>query len=490
MKESTKRNIIDGSILVTTTVGGIFGVVTGIPVIQVAAYLPPIVQAVFLKKLGIENKIDEDLNEDLKKLILSTCKITKKQLQKKSSSIADFFGYACARIESELKKNFSIENIGVFFKECIEQDANCEGVYLSEEDLQDLINIFVNTFIENLPKCSKLADYLLTLAIVNLDQRIQNLEKGNDNSTDEARDILRKYINNIKNCRECKGELDAQENEAIIAKVAAAIFFYSTDEVRKISRKYFNIIKNRGRFKGYSDVQESEEVITEITDSIFMQNIGGSIEKTLEEIVFPEDHKWGDSISLCGKGGSGKTYQILRLIEIILDEKNRIYHGIIPFYLELNDIKNNYEEAVLCSISKEHDLNINELKNILKTHANRCIIFADGLNEITDRNIRSCVINDICNIREKYNTRVVLSSRDDHSRQFNGRNRGANQKFTAAKVCDLKPSQINNYFEICLEDFNITLLYSEIKPLTQRLLCNAQGYVYGIIQKQNKKGQL
>ena len=180
----------------------------------------------------------------------------------------------------------------------------------------------------------------------------------------------------------------------------------NTDEVRNISRKYFSIIKNRGRFKGYSDVQESEEVITEISDTIFLKNIEGSKEKTLEDIVFPQDHNWKDSISLCGKGGSGKTYQFLRLIDIILDENNEIYHGIIPFYLELNDIKKNHETAVLRSISENHDLKLEELKDILRTHTNRCIIFADGLNEITDRNIRGRVIDDICNIREKYNTRA------------------------------------------------------------------------------------
>lgn len=160
-----------------------------------------------------------------------------------------------------------------------------------------------------------------------------------------------------------------------------------------------------------------------------------------------------------------------------MDEKNTIYHGILPFYLELNDIKRNCEDAVLYSISKNHDLDITMIKNILKSFANQCIIFADSLNEITDRNIRGCVIDKICNIREKYNTRVVLSSRDDHSWQFNSRNSGANQKFTTAKVCDLKPPQINNYFKICLENCNITLLYSDIMPLTQLFYVMHKGYL-------------
>lgn len=442
MKESTKRNIIDYSSLIATTVGGVLGVVTGIEAIQAAAYLPPIVQFVFLKKLDVDNKIYKDLSEDFKKLILSACDTTKDQLQKKNSSIADFFGYACARIECELTKDFSVENIDVFFYENIKQETIFENVQMTEKDLQELTTMFVNEFIKNLPNYSKLADYLSISGVLDHEHRLRELERKT-NGTNSASDS---FINSN-----------------------------SIDEVRNSSKKYFNIIRNRGRFKGYSDVQESEEVITGIADAIFLKNIEGCVEKTLEEIVFPKDHTWSNSVSLCGKGGSGKTYQFLHLIEIILDEKNKMYQEIIPFYLELNDIKRNYENPVLYPISKNYEIDIERLKNILETYASQCIIFADGLNEITDRNIRGCVIDDICNIREKYNTRIVLSSRDDHSRQFNSRNRGLNQKFTAAKVCDLKPSQINKYFKICLKGCNTTLFYSDIMPLTQRLLCNAQG---------------
>ena len=442
MSENEKRNA--GSLL-TTTVFGILGAATGKPEIQIAAYLPSIVQAYFVKKLDNE----KELRSDLRSLIKKTCNTTQKRLQQKNNSIAEFFSYSCARIEFELTKDFSVENIDVFFYENIEKETIFENVYMTKKDLQELTAIFVNEFIMNLLEYSKLANYLLLSGFFGHEQHLRKIDEF------ISSDFFKELIS--LNCFEKK------------------INPNNSDEVRDISRKYFSIIKNRGRFKGYSDVQESEEVITEIADTIFLKNIEGSIETTLEEIVFPQDQKWNDSISLCGKGGSGKTYQFLCLIDIILDENNKIYHEIIPFYLALNDIKKNHEEAVLKSISENHDLKIDELKDILKTHTNRCIIFADGLNEITDRNIRGCVIDDICNIREKYNTRVVLSSRDDHSRQFNSRNRGANQKFTTAKVCDLKPSQIDEYFKICLRDCNITLLYSDNMPLTQRLLCNAQG---------------
>lgn len=160
MKESIKRNIIDGSSLIATTVGGVLGVVTGIPVIQVVAYLPPIVQFVFLNFFDVDDKTYKGLNKDKKKLILKTCDSTKEQLQNYNRSIAEFFGYACARIEFELAKNFSIENIKDYFSEIIKQEPDFASVYMTEKDLHDLISMFVNTFKMNLLNYSKLADYL------------------------------------------------------------------------------------------------------------------------------------------------------------------------------------------------------------------------------------------------------------------------------------------------------------------------------------------
>lgn len=173
MKENKKRNIIDNSLLIATTVTGVLGVATGIPVIQAAAYLPPIVQAFFLK-IDVDNKIGINLSDDLKNLILSTCEATKNQLQQKNASIADFFDHACARIEFELMKDFSVENVDVYFKGCIERDARCECMHLTDKDLQDLVNIFMTAFINNLPYYSRLADYLSTLILFNHEQRIRS----------------------------------------------------------------------------------------------------------------------------------------------------------------------------------------------------------------------------------------------------------------------------------------------------------------------------
>lgn len=188
MKQNTQRNIINASSLATTTITGVLGVITGIPAIQAAAYLPPIVQTVFLEKFNLKNKIIKELDEDLKELILKTCNITKNQLRQKNNSIADFFGYTCTKIESELTKNFSINNIDIYFEKYIRQNIKWEGIYLTDKDLLELIDLFVDIFVINLLNYPKLADYLYTLVILNHEQRIRNIEKNIENDLDKPTD--------------------------------------------------------------------------------------------------------------------------------------------------------------------------------------------------------------------------------------------------------------------------------------------------------------
>ena len=103
MGENKKRN---AESLFITTVLGILGVVTQKTALQIAAYLPPIAQHYFVK----ENNIKKELRKDLKNHIKKTCETTIKCLQQKNSSFTEFFSYSCARIESELTKNFSVNN--------------------------------------------------------------------------------------------------------------------------------------------------------------------------------------------------------------------------------------------------------------------------------------------------------------------------------------------------------------------------------------------
>lgn len=204
---------------------------------------------------------------------------------------------------------------------------------------------------------------------------------------------------------------------------------------------------------------------------------------SLEEIIFPTnpDDKgayWSHSVSLCGKGGTGKTHQFLNLIKEILYGKDSTgelrYAEIIPFYLELNDIDNVNkitDNVLLSELSKSLDIDEEQLKRILTVLNKQVILFADGLNEVNNREIRNAIANSICNIRADYKTRVILSSREDHSYLFNNLGRGLHQRFEKVEICDLTEEQINNYFE----GEGISIRYRDIPCLTRKLLATAQG---------------
>lgn len=225
---------------------------------------------------------------------------------------------------------------------------------------------------------------------------------------------------------------------------------------RKLAHKLFSKIKSRGRFRGYDQTQTEKRLIVEIKDTI----VSSGKEITLEEIVFPvNESAFTHSVSLCGRGGSGKTHQFITLIDGILNgiaaesgnnqlERVQKYPNIIPFYLELNKVLESNDNCILNCLSKDMKIEIQTLESILNIDRENVIIFADGMNEVTDRVLRKKFFNSICDIREEYHTRIVLSSRDDHSGLFNSCGRGQNQEFVKAEVQNLTEKQINAYFSL------------------------------------------
>lgn len=249
---------------------------------------------------------------------------------------------------------------------------------------------------------------------------------------------------------------------------------------RKLAEKIFKTIVGLGRFKGYD--QTDDKPITDIKDTI----LSNSKERTLEEIVFGIGSQFKEntceySVSLYGKGGSGKTHQFISLIKEILfglDENKQLkYPDTIPYYLELNDvselkdINEIKQNVVLYELSKSMGIEQNRLERILERKGANVIIFADGMNEVTDDKLRRAIAQSICKIRERYKTRIVLSSREDHSGLFNSLGRGTNQIFVKAEICELTEKQINDYFE----RVGISFKYHEIPKATRRLLLTAQG---------------
>ena len=194
MEETTKKNSIPSLSLIATTTAGVVGVVTGLPVIQAVAYLPPVVQFVFENKFNFSGNVDKELKEELRKIIFETCDTTQKQLQKKSNTIARFFEYACAGIESELTKEFSLQNIDVYFHKCIQRDAMWEGMNLTDKDLREIMDMFISLFVERLLDHQKLANYLYSLELLNHEQRIRSLETEVNNRPYELESLSEDFV--------------------------------------------------------------------------------------------------------------------------------------------------------------------------------------------------------------------------------------------------------------------------------------------------------
>ena len=247
-------------------------------------------------------------------------------------------------------------------------------------------------------------------------------------------------------------------------------------EGRKLANVLFEKIKGRGRFRGYD--QSKGKRITQIKDTV----LSNGQEITLEEIVFPgKSEDAAHSVSLCGRGGSGKTHQFLTLIDGILNgialsdvpgnTPIQRYSQTIPFYIELNKVTEQNENCVLYRLARDMRVDLSVLEPILRAVGPHAIIFADGMNEVTNGNLRESIFDAICDIREDFHTRIVISSRVDHSSLFNSRGRGSNQLFEKAEVQDLSEKQINNYFEM----LRLPIRYQDIPYETRPLLETAQG---------------
>lgn len=144
---------------------------------------------------------------------------------------------------------------------------------------------------------------------------------------------------------------------------------------------------------------------------------------------------------------------------------------IVPLYLELNKVSVCDGNGVLLLLAKDLRISLEDLELVLADAQANAIIFCDGMNEVTDRALREEIFESICDIRENHHTRIVISSRDDHSGLFNSRCRGENQEFIKAEVQELSERQIDDYFAA----LKLYIRYEEIPSSTRKLLKTAQG---------------
>lgn len=286
-----------------------------------------------------------------------------------------------------------------------------------------------------------------------------------------------------------------------VAGVTMVVPFNELDALtqgKKLSKDYFESISDRGRFKSYINTNGERIIIKNK-----LKTSRNSDEYDLSELVFGTvDNNQtinNSSISLHGVGGTGKTHQLLSLYDLIINGENNGFESSklpkdlnldtkIPFYLELNDVRSNTENCILVELSSRLNVKIDILVNILHEGGNDVILLLDGYNEVTNGSLREEIAKRICDIRRDYNTRVVITSRLDHSDMFNRINRGETAVFTQAEIQPLSSSQVNKYFkEIGVH----RKFYKRMNKSEQRLVQTAQGLsMYGALLKKNSKKKI
>ena len=254
--------------------------------------------------------------------------------------------------------------------------------------------------------------------------------------------------------------------------------------VRSLASTQFSSLTDRGRLHDYLKTKSNS--IT-IQNKFLVEKDNTPLE--LKDIVFPDGNVDSVcSVSLYSVGGSGKTHQLLALYDLIINSDS-LYTSVVPFYLELNSIEQQQGNCVISSLAASLEISIHELKNILKTGKHQVILLLDGFNEVTNGDLRQAIARAICDIRSKYGTRIILTSRLDHSDLFNTMNRGSSSSFIKVAVKELDDTQINEYFA----NSGLTISCGDIyksSPISKRLLSTVQGLVmYADLLRDNPKAR-
>lgn len=249
---------------------------------------------------------------------------------------------------------------------------------------------------------------------------------------------------------------------------------------RSIAQEYFNQIKYKGRFKHYGiDVEENtNQYISDIT--VTLKTLKAE-EIDFEYVMFPKDidpDECRSSVSLSGKGGIGKSFLILHLINEILKDTNGRFTDIIPLYIELQKVNKEYGGDVWKALYEEirtyshsaSSLTEQDFYEYIHSSENKVVIFADGMNEVIGVENRSAIASSITKIADIHHCRFCISSRENHVGMFN-RLAGLSGRFEDAKVNPLNKTQIKKY----LETHGCAAQYSEIPFETRKLLETPQG---------------
>lgn len=240
-----------------------------------------------------------------------------------------------------------------------------------------------------------------------------------------------------------------------------------TSDVTKIAESWFERKNASGRYKGYIPTEKSN--IVNIKNHLLTDD--GRDDMTLYDILFNFDDVNAHSVNLCGVGGSGKTHQIFGCIDKLFHATD---NNTIPIYIPLNEVHSNDTNCLISYLSDTVKIGgAEEVCKILKENGKNLLLACDGFNEIASDAIRNEMARAICEIRQLYKTRILISSRIDHTALFNSLNYGESQEFIKAKVQPLEEKQIDAYFRAV----KCKARYRNVAPKTRELLETPQGCV-------------
>ena len=430
----------------------------------------------------IKKNIDEQLKEELNKFQAASKNeefdfealqnFVKKFSDK--SFINDYAKYSITKTELEKAQEH-------LFIECT------QATHAETTDAQNTIKSILNN-------CFKIVEYQLILELSKEDlTQICLINKYTEGSAIKSVNDINKHGD--ENTKKIINEIKIIKNELIPSPTSSSsnneLSFDTLKVGRELSAEYLKNLITYGRFKGYDET--NKERIT-IKNKLKTEK-NSKKEYDLSEIVFSSSENIDKdcNISIHGVGGTGKTFQLISLYESIISNSTSPYNHTIPFYIELNNLNTNNSillDELKSSLENDNvtTLKMEHLIKILKEQGRNVILMLDGYNEVTKEKLREEIAKQICKIIRDYKTRILITSRFDHSDMFQRINRGSTASFIQAEIQPCSPSQINIYFQK-LKIYNKK--FQNLQGYEKRLVKTAQGLsMYGALLKNNPKHKI
>lgn len=174
-----------------------------------------------------------------------------------------------------------------------------------------------------------------------------------------------------------------------------------------------------------------------------------SLKEVLEELRQNFSEKPERNVVLIAAGGMGKTFGLLNYAsECLGGDKSSKESDVIPFFIPLNDFRNEKERNPILFflfslfLGEEH-WNFSKTSFLEEIKKQRICLLLDGLNEVTNPQIRQNLLNEIEEISRDYqNIQIVIASRRDI-----GYYTASNFRFQRKMLKPLSLNAIENYLK-------------------------------------------